>query len=150
MLLVGAAPGDTGPYDIFLLPGTTVPGAAGTAVLHFSESPFGIAVTADGRLRYDVWLSLSGLPAPNSLGSYHAYVAWEVSPDLSQWHRLGAVGNGSSTVGTAESNKFLLVITAEPDSAPTAHTGPTVLHGVSPSVWLQRFFSHPLFRGISQ
>jgi hypothetical protein len=47
-------------------------------------------------------------------------------------------------------NKFLLVITAEADSAPAEHAGPTVLHGTSPSGWLQSFLTHPLFRGISQ
>ena len=58
--------------------------------------------------------------------------------------------NGTSTVGPAELNKFLLVITAEPDSAAATHAGPTVLHGTSPSGWLQSFLTHPLFRGIAQ
>jgi hypothetical protein len=58
------------------------------------------------------------------------------------------VANGRSLVGHADLNKFLLVITAEADSVPAAHKGPTVLHGTSPSGWLQSFLSHPLFRGI--
>ena len=69
-------------------------------------------------------------------------------PDLKQWDRLGEVQNGTSTVGHAELNKFLLVITAEPSATPRAHTGPTVLHGTSPSGWLQSFLTHPLFRGV--
>jgi len=149
-LIAGVGPGRSGPYDIPLAPGKAVPGAEGSAVLRFADSPFGVAVTADGRLSYDVRITARGLPDPATLGGYRAYVAWEVSPDLTLWHRLGAVGNGTTTVGRAESNKFLLVITAEPDSAPAGHSGPTVLHGVSPSTWLQRFLSHPLFRGISQ
>ena len=52
-------------------------------------------------------------------------------------------------LGQAEMNKFLLVITAEADSAPKKHAGPTVLHGTSPSGWLQSFLNHPLFRGIT-
>ena len=51
------------------------------------------------------------------------------------------------TVGHAELNKFLLVITAEAEAQPASRTGPTVLHGTSPSGWLQSFLSHPLFRG---
>lgn len=139
-----------GPYDIPLLPGPAVPAARGEARLLFAESPFGVAATADGRLSYDVRITASGLPAPATLGAFTTYVAWEVTPDLAQWHRLGPVGNGTVTVGEAEWNKFLLVITAEADTAPATRGGPTVLHGTSPSSWLQQFLTHPLFRGISQ
>jgi hypothetical protein len=149
-LTVGVSSGRAGPYDIPLAPGPAVPGAHGAARLFIADSPFGVAVTQDGRVSYDVRITAAGLPDPAQLGSYHAYVAWEVSTDLAEWHRLGAVGNGTTTVGRAESNKFLLVITAEPDSAPAVHGGPTVLHGTSPSGYLQRFLSHPLFRGIAQ
>jgi hypothetical protein len=147
---VGVWSGGAGPYDIPLVPGPAVPGARGSARLLFADSPFGVAVTEDGRLSYDVRITAKGLPEPARLGAYRAFVAWEVTPDLAEWHRLGAIGNGTTTVGRAEWNKFLLVITAEPDSAPSVHGGPTVLHGTSPSGWLQRFLSHPLFRGISQ
>lgn len=142
--------GGAGPYDIVLLPGPRVPGAEGAARLLFAASPFGVAVTADGRHVYDIRITARGLPDPRTLGAYHAYVAWEVTPELDQWHRLGAVANGTSLVGRAEWNKFLLVITAEADSTPAQHHGPTVLHGTSPSGWLQTFLTHPLFRGISQ
>jgi hypothetical protein len=57
------------------------------------------------------------------------------------------VKNGDTTVGHAQRNKFLLVIAAE-SSTTSAHAGPTVLHGTSPSGWLQSFLTHPLFRGI--
>jgi len=149
-LVVGLWAGDPGPYDIPLRAGPAVPGASGAARLHFAESPFGIAVTQDGRARYDIRITAEGLPDPSSLGPYRAYVAWETTTDLSAWRRLGTVRNGTSTVGPADWNKFLLVITAEADSAPAARAGPTVLHGYSPSTWLQQFLTHPLFRGISQ
>jgi len=148
--VAGLWAGDRGPYDIHLLPGKAVPGASGSARLQFAESPFGVAVTQDGRARYDVRITASGLPDPSTLGDYHAYVAWEASTDLATWRRLGPVGNGTTTVGPADRNKFLLVVTAEQDSVPADHLGPTVLHGVSPSGWLQQFLTHPLFRGISQ
>ena len=137
-----------GPFDIALFNTSQAPGARGNARLVFAPSPFGVAVTADGRASYDVQITASGLPEPRELGPYRYYVAWCVSTDLAQWHRLGPIANGSNTVGRADLNKFLLVITAEPDSAPAAHAGPTVLHGTSPSGWLQSFLSHPLFRGL--
>jgi hypothetical protein len=92
-----------------------------------------------------------GLPAPSAIDpGYKAYVAWAASPDLTQWFRLGTITNGTSTVGSVDLNKFLLVVTAESSSTPAAHHGPTVLHGSSPSAWLQNFLTHPLFRGPSQ
>jgi hypothetical protein len=115
----------------------------------FAESPFGIAVTADGRAQYDVQVSAANLPRPSELGAYKAYVAWATTPDLQRWDRLGTIRNGTNTVGHVNLNKFLLVITAEPDSASAAHSGPTVLHGTSPSGWLQSFLNHPMFRGIT-
>ena len=137
-----------GPYDITLFTTAQAPKAKGQARLVSAESPFGVAVTADGRARYDVHIDVTGLPSPSTLGAYKAYVAWAVSPDLATWKRLGAVENGTSVVGAAEFNKFLLVITAEARPDPAEHAGPTILHGTSPSGWLQSFLSHPLFRGV--
>ena len=143
--LVAAA---EGPFDIPLFATPKAPAAQGHARLVFASSPFGVAVTQDGHASYDVQVTASGLPDPSSLGDYRAYVAWAASTDLAAWVRLGAVRNGTTTVGQAEMNKFLLVITAEADSAPSAHAGPTVLHGTSPSGWLQSFLTHTLFRGV--
>jgi len=138
-----------GPYDIPLCSTPKAPAANGSARLVFAQSPFGIAVTADGRAQYDVQVTASGLPAASSLGAFKAYVAWATTPDLQRWDRLGTITNGTTTVGHVTLNKFLLVITAESDSAPKVHGGPTVLHGTSPSGWLQSFLNHPMFRGIT-
>jgi hypothetical protein len=138
-----------GPYDIPLFSTPKAPRASGSARLVFAQSPFGISVTADGRAQYDVQVAVSGLPSPSSLGAFRAYVAWAATPDLQRWDRLGPIANGTTTVGHVTLNKFLLVITAEPDSAPRSHAGPTVLHGTSPSGWLQSFLNHPMFRGIT-
>jgi hypothetical protein len=137
-----------GPFDIPLFNTPRTPDAKGHARLVFAQSPFGIAVTADGRAIYDVQVDVSGLPDPSSLGAYSHYVAWAVTTDLGKWVPLGVVTNGASTVGHVELNKFLLVITAEASATPRLHAGPTALHGNSPSGWLQSFLSHPLFRGI--
>ncbi len=138
----------TGPFDIALFNTPKTPTAQGAARLVYAHSPFGVAVTAEGRARYDVRVTASGLPSPATLGRFTAYVAWAAAPDLSRWVRLGAIGNGESIVGSVDMNKFLLVITAEAAPASTTHAGPTVLHGTSPSGWLQSFLTHPLFRGV--
>ena len=138
-----------GPYDIKLQNTPRTPNARGAARLVFAESPFGVAVTADGRASYDVQLTLSGLPEPSTLGAYKAYVAWGVTTDLKQWRRLGVVANGRSTVGRVEYNKFMLVIAAESDSLVEKHAGPVALSGTSPSSFLQMFLTHPMFRGVA-
>lgn len=142
----GAGP-KPGPYDMALAPGPAAPSARGSARLVFADSPFGVAATADGRLRFDIRVTATALPDPTTLGAYHAYVAWDVSTDLSNWRRLGTIADGVSTVGTVDRNKFLFIVTAEADTAPAVHAGPVILHGTSPSGWLQRFIGQPLFRG---
>jgi len=139
-----------GPFDITLLRTAAAPDARGTASLVFAPSPFGIAVTADGRSRYDVRFDITGLPDPRTLGSgqYKAYVAWVVTTDLSRWQRMGTIRNGTTRLGRAELNKFLVVITAEADSLAPQRGGPTILHGPSPSTWLQSLLTHALYRGI--
>jgi hypothetical protein len=139
-----------GPFDIPLFAGKATPAASGAAREIFSDSPFGISVTADGHHSYDLRINARNLPDPATLGAFHGYVAWEVSTDLADWHRLGVIANGVTIVGRAEWNKFLVVITAEADTTSTTHSGPVVLHGTSPSGWLQIFLTHPLFRGIAQ
>ena len=137
-----------GPFDLVLRNTETAPTAKGTARLVFAPSPFGVTVTSDGVASYDVRFDLTGLPDPGSIGAFKSYVAWVATTNLKQWQRLGTVSNGSRTLGRIELNKFLVVITAEADSAPTLRAGPTILHGPSPSTWLQSFLNHPLFRGI--
>jgi len=146
-LVFAAAIAAIGPWDIKLFPGTLAPNASGQARLVYAASPFGVALTADGRARYDIQVTASGLPAPSTLGAYTTYVAWQATPDLAHWTRLGTVKNGKTTVGAADFNKFLFVVTAEASPAPDVHHGPTVLHGSSPSAWLQNFLTHPMFRG---
>lgn len=150
LLAVGLVAALTGPFDIHLESTSRVPAAVGRARLVYAASPFGVAVLRDGRARYDVQITAAGLPDPSTLGDFTTYVAWQVSTNLKDWTPLGRVENGTVTLGSLELNKFLLVITAESNAAATTRSGPTVLHGISPSSWLQSFLGHPLFRGMSQ
>jgi hypothetical protein len=73
-----------------------------------------------------------------------------VTPDLATWHRLGVVHNGTVVVGTTGMTKFLFVVTAEASANTDVHHGPVVLHGTSPSGWLENFLSHSaFFRGVN-
>jgi len=139
-----------GPFDMRLFGTPRTPNASGTGRLVYASSPFGVAVAKDGRARYDIEITATGLPDPKTLGPYTAFVVWATTADLAQWVRLGTVTNGNTTVGPVDFNKFLIVITAEASPTSNTHDGPTVLHGTSPSGWLQTFLSHPLFRNLPQ
>src|SRR5512145_2770777 len=86
-------------YCIDLLPAATIDGASGTAQLLSPSSPFGVAVTAAGEHQYDIQFDLQGLPAPSTLGAYRTYVAWATTPQMHPLVKLGAVGNGRTTLG---------------------------------------------------
>lgn len=139
-----------GPFDILLFPTPAAPQAQGRGRLVFADSPFGVAFTADGHAQYDIQITASNLPAPSTLGKYSVYQAWAVSPDLTQWVRLGLVTNGTTTVGSVDLNKFVVTVVAAADSSSTSHDGTAVLHGTSPSGWLQLMFTEPEFHGVNQ
>lgn len=134
--------------EIPLVPTRAAPGAAGVARLRYAHSPFGVAVTADGRARWMLHFTLAGLPPAATLDGAQGYVAWAASPDLDAWDRLGTVRNGTTVLGEVARNKFMVVVTAEPDTLAATRRGRTVLSGRSPSSWMQSLLTHPLFRGI--
>ncbi len=144
LLLLGGG----GPYDVLLLPTRAAPEAGGQARLQYADSPFGVAVTAEGVARWTVRFTVHGLPPAATLDGAQGYVAWAASPDLAEWDRLGTLTNGTTTLGHVARNKFLVIVTAEPETLATARRGRTVLSGRSPSSWMQSLLTHPLFRGI--
>ncbi|HEX7119095.1 MAG TPA: multicopper oxidase family protein [Longimicrobiales bacterium] len=110
-------PGVTDPdlYCIDLVPTPDLPAASGVVELGRVPTPFGVAVTADGVLKYDLRVAVEGLPAPETLGPYTTYVAWATTPLLRPMVKLGALrpdaeaatgssaGSGSGPAGGATS-----------------------------------------------
>jgi suppressor of ftsI len=123
-------------YCLPLLPTATAPQAAGTAVLQPEPSPFGLAVTRDGRIRSRVVLTLSGLPDPASLGPYRGYAAWATTPDLDPMIPLGPVTNGRSLAGAIALERFIIMVSAERSADVRTREGPLVLRGSSPSLFM--------------
>ena len=121
-------------YCVELIPATGVESARGHVALQFGDSPFTQAVTPDGRPRFQAVVTLSGLPPADSLGAYVRYVAWAATPVMYPIERLGDVTNGTTTLGPIEFNKFVVIITAEPEGGPADEwRGRLVLRGQSPS-----------------
>ena len=121
-------------YCLPLLSTDLTPSATGIALLVPESSPFGLAVTREGRARFRVALYVSGLPGPASLGPYRTYVAWATTPELDPIIRLGPVGNGLTVTGPIDLERFLIMVSAEASPATGARPGPLVLRGSSPSL----------------
>lgn len=110
--------------------------ASGSIALRPVQSPFGIAVTVDGRPRYHLVADIAGLPDPRSLGAYSAYVAWAYALGLDSAVKLGPVRNGRVDLGNLEYIQFRILISAERSSDVARRTGRLVLRGTSPSARL--------------
>ena len=117
-------------------------GARGSGHLHLAQSPFGIALTADGHVKYDLEVTVRGL-RETSTG---VYVAWITTPELDRTEKLGSVmASGTYTYRVSTMNKFILLISLEASEDVEKRSGPTLLRGVSPSGLMQNMESHELF-----
>ena len=141
-----AAPVDAPAYYAFpvvstrRLPGTGL--AAGLGEVTFADSPFGVTLARDGSYLLDVWLTVERLVAPRE----GVYVGWLTTPELDQVERIGPLSAGGLH-GRARWNKFLLVVTLEPDDDPGADswTGPVVMRGMSRSGQMHTMAGHGAF-----
>ena len=134
-------------FRIELQPTALAPGAQAVVRLAPARSPFGLALTPDGHVIFDVELTASGLPAPSSFGPYTQYVAWAVTSDLTVAERLGVAGTGQAVSGQVAFNKFLIVVTAEGATVGNKWQGPIILRGFSPSALLENFSGKTMFNG---
>jgi FtsP/CotA-like multicopper oxidase with cupredoxin domain len=100
-------------------------------------SPFGVAVTPEGRQRYELTAWLQGLPDAGAFGATATYVAWATTPVLEPVIRLGEVRDGENALGTIALDRFLVLISAEPVPDGDTRLGPLVLRGRSPSTLLE-------------
>jgi FtsP/CotA-like multicopper oxidase with cupredoxin domain len=124
-------------YCLVLVASPDITGVSGQVELGRAPGPFTIAVTADGRTRFAPTITLSGLPAPATLGAYTTYVAWVATPVMYPTVRLGRVGNGSYRLPSIDLDKFVVLVTAERAATGKEPAGRIVLRGESPSTRLQ-------------
>jgi FtsP/CotA-like multicopper oxidase with cupredoxin domain len=120
-------------HCIDLVPSPTISGVSGAVELRRVPSPFGAAVTRDGRHEWDLRLTLDGLPDPRTLGDYSAYVAWATTPTFDTTIRLGRVRNGRAIVGRVALNTFIVLVSAERTDDARERRGRIVVRGASAS-----------------
>lgn len=114
-------------YCIELTPAPDYPDIHGVATLGRAPSPFGIAVTPDGVQRFQLSLSITGLPE-----THPTYLAWVTTPTFDTVIRLGPVKNGENRLAELAFNKFLVLVSAESADTVTTRRGPLILRGGSP------------------
>lgn len=118
--------------------------ASGYVELQPATSPFGVAVSPDGKHLYNLVVSIQNLPDPGMLGAYSTYVAWASDLSFSDYRRLGEVGNGRTELGVIEYDQFRIFVSAEARAATETREGRLVLRGVSPSIFVQLDEEHLL------
>ena len=96
-------------YNITMSATGRAPGARGYVTKTFAPSPFGIAVTADGRYIYDVHVKVEGLRGPPAT----EYTVWVAPPNLSPIVRLGVLDEHFELSGQVDFNKLIMFVTAE-------------------------------------
>ncbi|MEX2527081.1 MAG: hypothetical protein WEA09_05535 [Gemmatimonadota bacterium] len=135
-------------YAIALVPTRQVVGtgrAAGVANTTFGSSPFGVSLAADGSYNLTLHVQVDGLPQRNR----GRFVAWATTPDIDEIVRVGTLDETGSVEGPVEWNKFLVVVTLEPedDESPALDqwTGPIVLRGMSRSGMMHTMAGHGPF-----
>ncbi len=121
------------------IPGTGL--AKGLAEVSVSSgSPFSVSLSADGSYVYDVHVSLDRMKTPNA----GKLVAWITTSDLDQIVRMGALDSNLRVDGEAAWNRFLVVVTLEPedDVAASIWSGPIVFRGMSRSGMMHTMVGH--------
>jgi hypothetical protein len=119
--------------------------ASGWVEFSLAASPFGLPVTRDGRVVYDLAITVDALPLPSEFGSYTTYEAWLATPKLDVARDLGPIRNGTTVRARADWNKFMVFVSAESTPIKRKWTGPIVLVGRSPSASMQSFAGHPFY-----
>ncbi len=117
-------------YCIELFPTPQAPEAAGTVQLDWVPGPYTVSVTRDGTQQFNLRISLRGLPGLPP-GPRAGYVAWAAPPTMSRITRLGPVRGGESTLGPVTMDRFVVLISAEPDTSAVERRGPLLLRGES-------------------
>ncbi len=118
-------------------------GAGGSAELRRVWSPFGVTVSRDGTLVWDVVVTVTGLnPAPDGA----TYVVWLATPELDRVQLAGEIVDASAVTARVAWNQFLVIVTLESGRPGARWAGPTVLLGRSRSALIAPLWGHSLFQ----
>lgn len=141
------APAPSEYYAVELVTTKRLPGsghAEGMAYMTFAPSPYGVALAPDGSYVYDLNIQITDLKPPTQ----GTLVAWITTPQVDQIQRVGALDADFRAKGQVSWNKFLVVVTLEPNDDPDATTwsGPIAFRGMSRSGMMHTMAGHGPFQ----
>ena len=118
--------------------------ATGTGNLTYVQSPFGVAISKSGNYVYDLSVELGNIDSKMA----GQLVAWVASTDLSEIRKIGVLDDTYKAKGRVDFQKFLVVVTLEPEGAEVGDmwTGPVVLRGMSRSGLMHTKAGHGPFQ----
>ena len=135
-------------YAIDMVKTGRVPGTGrsrGIGEASFARSPFGVAIAPNGAYIYNLSVAFELLKAPKN--GY--YTAWITTAAVDQVTRLGVLDENGRASGRVGWNKYLVVLTLEPEDDPEATTwsGPIVSRGMSRSGLMHTMAGHGPYEG---
>lgn len=117
--------------------------ASGLVKLRQPWSPYGISVTEDGDVRYEVTVEVHDLP--ESPGA--SYRVWLTTPSFDPIVELGAVDRSGVVSGETDGAQLVVVVSREEDGySGKRWKGPVVLRGFSAGARVQPLGTHSPFR----
>lgn len=122
--------------DLYCLPLMPAPGVEGSITVELSRpaGPFTVSVTPDGHHRYEPLVTVTGARLEEG---EEALVAWAADVTLYPEERLGVVSEGTTRLPEIARDKFLIIVTAEADSAATERSGRILFRAQSASARMQ-------------
>jgi hypothetical protein len=144
LVLVSAGHGGAWPDEFALLPAVGFENASGHVQMRQPWSPFGVSITEDGRVLYDLAVVVRDLP-PAGDDTYHVWVA---TKELAEVLHVGPVAGTDSVATTLDWSQFLVVVSLESGDPGARWSGPIVLRGHSPGALLQPLWGHSIFQQI--
>jgi FtsP/CotA-like multicopper oxidase with cupredoxin domain len=135
--------------DLYCMPLLPAPGlsAHGSVELGWVPGPFTVAVSPAGVQRWNLLISTSGLVSASTPPGKAGLVVWAAPPSLTPLVKLGVLRTSDMQAGPVAFDRFLLLISAESDTATTEMRGRVVLRGESPGNRLRPADTYQFFLG---
>ena len=145
---LAASGASTDLYCVHLVPAAEF-AAAGSVELGWTGGPFTVGVAPDGTHQWQLRFALRDLPDSLLKGPRPGFVAWAAPPMMTEVIRLGTVRQGETDLGPMALDRFLILISAEPDTTVKEWSGRIVLRGESASNRLRPADNYQFFLGVA-
>jgi hypothetical protein len=134
------------PDEFPLFPTFGNEGASGRALQKQVWSPYGVSVDEDGKVEYELTVTVAGLPEVDG----ETYRVWLTTPTLEEIVDFGVVSAASEVQGSSDFRQLMVVVSRETEDREVAPgerwEGPIVLRGFSAGARVTPLAQHSLFQ----